>query len=37
MINEINIMKKVGIHKNILRLHEAYETENSVYLILDIV
>lgn len=34
---EIDIMKKVGNHPNILKLFEVYETKNCLYLILELV
>lgn len=33
-MNEIEIMRKIN-HKNIINLHEFFETEKSVYLVLD--
>jgi len=37
LIREIDIMKKVGNHPNILKLHEVYETNNFLYLVLELV
>ena len=34
VINEINIMRKLK-HKNILQIEEVFETDNSVYLIME--
>lgn len=36
LLNEINIMKKLN-HENIVKLLRIYETEKSVYLIIDLV
>ncbi|KAL4468378.1 hypothetical protein ABPG72_012272 [Tetrahymena utriculariae] len=35
LINEIELMRALN-HKNIIRLHEVFETENSLYMILDL-
>lgn len=35
MLNEINIMRSLH-HKNILKLYEVYETEHSLYLVVDL-
>lgn len=37
LIREIDIMKKVGTHPNILKLHEVFETKNFLYLVLELV
>jgi calcium/calmodulin-dependent protein kinase I len=37
LIREIDIMKKVGNHPNILKLHEVFETKNFLYLVLELV
>ena len=34
-MNEINIMRELD-HPHIIKLHEVFETENSFYLILDL-
>lgn len=36
LYNEININRKLD-HKNIIKLHEVFETENSIYLIIDLI
>jgi len=36
MINEIEIMRVLD-HENIIKLHEVYETEKSIYLVLDLI
>mmetsp|Transcript_54742 Transcript_54742/g.62927 ORF Transcript_54742/g.62927 Transcript_54742/m.62927 type:complete len:657 (-) Transcript_54742:48-2018(-) len=36
MINEIDIMRHTN-HENIIRLYEVYETEKSIYLVLELV
>eukprot|EP00347_Sterkiella_histriomuscorum_P006243 403353516 len=33
--NEIKVQRKVGLCGNVLKLHEIYETENNIYLVLD--
>lgn len=35
MLNEIDLMRALD-HPNIMKLHEVFETENSLYLILDL-
>jgi len=35
LINEIAIMRKYN-HPNLLKIYEVYETENSIYLVLDL-
>lgn len=35
LINEIDLMRALH-HKNIIRLHEVFETENSLYMVLDL-
>jgi len=37
LIREIDIMKKVGNHTNILKLFEVFETKNFLYLVLELV
>lgn len=37
LLREIDIMKKVGNHPNILKLHEVFETKNFLYLVLELV
>jgi len=37
LIREIDIMKKVGNHPNILKLFEVFETKNYLYLVLELV
>jgi len=34
-LNEIELMGKLN-HKNVLKLYEVYESENSIYLVVDI-
>ena len=36
MINEIDIMRCVS-HENIIQLYEVYETEKSIYLVLELI
>ena len=36
MINEIDIMRALD-HDNIIKLYEVYETEKSIYLVLDLI
>lgn len=36
MLNEIDIMRAVN-HENILRLHEVFETEKSIYLVMELI
>ena len=35
IINEINILRKIN-HKNLLKLYEIFETENSFYIITNL-
>jgi len=35
LINEINLMRKLN-HENIIKLHEVYESENHIYLVLEL-
>lgn len=35
LINEINLMRKLN-HDNIIRLHEVYESDNHIYLVLEL-
>jgi len=35
LINEIELMRALD-HKNIIRLHEVFETDNSLYMIQDL-
>jgi len=37
LMREIDIMKKVGNHPNILKLYEVYESKNFLYLVLELV
>jgi serine/threonine protein kinase len=37
LMREIEIMKKVGNHPNILKLHEVFETKKHLYLVLELV
>jgi len=36
MVNEIDIMRALD-HDNIIKLHEVYETERSIYLVLELI
>ena len=36
LINEIMVLKKLD-HPNIIKLYEVYETDNSVYLVLELI
>jgi len=36
MLNEIDIMKSLD-HENIIKLYEVHETENSIYLVLELI
>mmetsp|Transcript_11454 Transcript_11454/g.9859 ORF Transcript_11454/g.9859 Transcript_11454/m.9859 type:complete len:85 (-) Transcript_11454:1041-1295(-) len=36
MINEIDIMRACN-HENIIKLYEVYETEKSIYLVLELI
>lgn len=35
LLNEIEMMRKLN-HKNILRLYEVYESQSSIYMVLDL-
>ncbi len=35
IVNEISLMRKLN-HKNIMKLHEVYETTNSLYMSLEL-
>lgn len=35
LINEIELMRALN-HPNIIRLHEVFETDNSLYMVLDL-
>ena len=35
IINEIELMRNIN-HKNVISLHEVYETENSLYMVLEL-
>jgi len=37
LMREIDIMKKVGNHPNILKLYEVYESNNYLYLVLELI
>jgi len=37
LMREIDIMKKVGNHPNILKLYEVFESKNYLYLVLELV
>ena len=36
LINEINILRELD-HPNIIKLYEVYETENTIYLVLELI
>jgi len=36
MLNEIEIMRELD-HDNIIKLYEVYETEKSIYLVLELI
>jgi serine/threonine protein kinase len=36
MLNEIEIMRALD-HENIIKLYEVYETEKSIYLVLELI
>lgn len=36
MLNEIHIMRKLN-HKSLIKLYEMYESENSIYLVLELI
>jgi len=36
LLNEIHIMRKLN-HKSLIKLYEMYESENSIYLVLELI
>mmetsp|Transcript_19335 Transcript_19335/g.16558 ORF Transcript_19335/g.16558 Transcript_19335/m.16558 type:complete len:80 (-) Transcript_19335:81-320(-) len=36
MLNEIDIMRECN-HENVIKLYEVYETEKSIYLVLELI
>lgn len=36
LINEISIMRKIN-HPNLLKIYEVYESDNSIYIVLDLI
>ena len=36
LLNEIDILRKIANHMNLLHLYEIYESKNSIYLIVDL-